>query len=69
MINSYYQQTLSCALCTTFLFLGSDLAAYHNEGSMRPIHVKTRRALWSTAGPGRWWPPGRLSPGAWSSRQ
>lgn len=43
MINSYYQQTLSCALCTTFLFLGSDLAAFHNEGSMRPIHVQSRK--------------------------
>ena len=43
MINAYYQQTLSCALCTTFLFLGSELAAYHNEGSMRPVHVQTRK--------------------------
>ncbi len=43
MINAYYQQTLSCSLCTTFLFLGSELAAYHNEGSMKPIHVITRK--------------------------
>ena len=43
MINAYYQQTLSCTLCTTFLFLGSELAAYHNEGSMKPIHVITRK--------------------------
>jgi len=43
MINAYYQQTLSSALCTTFLFLGSELAAYHNEGSMTPIQVTTRK--------------------------
>ena len=30
-------------MCTTFLFLGSELAAFHNEGSMRPIHVVTRK--------------------------
>ncbi len=52
MINSYYQQTLSCALCTTFLFLGSDLAAYHNEGSMRRIHVKTRKGTVVDCRPG-----------------
>ncbi len=52
MINSYYQQTLSCALCTTFLFLGSDLAAYHNEGSMKPIHVKTRKGTVVDCKPG-----------------
>ena len=43
MINSYYQQTLSSALCTAFLFLGSELAPYHNEGSIRPFHVQTRK--------------------------
>jgi N-methylhydantoinase B len=52
MINSYYQQTLSCALCTSFLFLGSDLAAYHNEGSMKPIHVKTRKGTVVDCRPG-----------------
>ena len=30
-------------MCTTFLFLGSELAAFHNEGSMRPIHVVTKK--------------------------
>ena len=30
-------------MCTTFLFLGSELAAFHNEGSMRPIHVITKK--------------------------
>ena len=41
--NATYQQTLSDVLCTTFLFLGSELAAFHNEGSMRPIHVITKK--------------------------
>jgi N-methylhydantoinase B len=52
MINAYYQQTLSCALCTTFLFLGSELAAYHNEGSMRPVHVQTRKGSLVDCRPG-----------------
>lgn len=52
MINSYYQQTLSCSLCTTFLFLGSELAAYHNEGSTRPVHVKTRKGTVVDCRPG-----------------
>lgn len=52
MINSYYQQTLSFTLCTTFLFLGSELAAYHNEGSMKPIHVKTRKGTIVDCRPG-----------------
>jgi N-methylhydantoinase B len=43
MVNCPYQATLSDVLCTSFLFLGSDLAAYHNEGSMRPFHVNTRK--------------------------
>jgi N-methylhydantoinase B len=52
MINAYYQQTLSCALCTTFLFLGSELAAYHNEGSMMPFQVKTRKGSIVDCNPG-----------------
>jgi N-methylhydantoinase B len=52
MINSYYQQTLSNTLCTTFLFLGTDLAAYHNEGSFRPIHVVTRKGTIVDCRPG-----------------
>ena len=52
MINSYYQQTLSNTLCTTFLFLGTALAAYHNEGSLRPIHVITRKGTIVDARPG-----------------
>ena len=41
--NAYYHQTVSDVMCTTFLFLGSELAAFHNEGSMRPIHVITKK--------------------------
>ena len=52
MINSYYQQTLSVVLCTTFLFLGNDLAAYHNEGSMKPIHVTTKKGTIVDCKPG-----------------
>jgi len=52
MINSYYQQTHSNTLCTTFLFLGAELAVYHNEGSLRPIHVVTRKGTVVDARPG-----------------
>jgi N-methylhydantoinase B len=52
MVNSYYHQTLSNTLCTTFLFLGTSLSAYHNEGSMRPIHVKTRKGTIVDCQPG-----------------
>ncbi len=52
MVNAYYQVTLSCVLCTTFLFLGSELAPYHNEGSMRPVHVKTRKGTIVDCNPG-----------------
>ena len=39
MINAFYHQTRSNTLCATFLFLGTELSAFHNEGSLRPIHV------------------------------
>jgi N-methylhydantoinase B len=52
MINAYYQQTLSCALCTAFLFLGSELAAYHNEGSITPFQVRTRKGSLVDCKPG-----------------
>jgi len=50
-VNAHYHQTLSNTLCTTFLFLGSELAAFHNEGSMRPIHVNTRKGTFIDCGP------------------
>ena len=42
-INAHYHQTFSNTLCTTFMFLGSELASFHNEGSMKPIHVITKK--------------------------
>lgn len=39
MINGYLHQTESNTLCTAFLFLGPELAAYHNLGSTRPFRV------------------------------
>jgi N-methylhydantoinase B len=50
-INAHYHQTLSNTLCTTFLLLGAELAAYHNEGSMRPIHVITKKGTLVDCGP------------------
>ena len=41
--NAHYHQTVSNVMCTSFMFLGSELAAFHNEGSMRPIHVVTKK--------------------------
>jgi len=52
MCNAFYQQTLSNTLCTSFLFMGPELAAYHNEGSMRSIHVVTRKGSFIDCRPG-----------------
>jgi N-methylhydantoinase B len=40
--NVGYSVTLSMGLAAAFLFLGSELAAYHNEGSLKPFHVIAR---------------------------
>ncbi|MFC1892298.1 hydantoinase B/oxoprolinase family protein, partial [Thermodesulfobacteriota bacterium] len=42
-INAHYHQTLSNTMCTAFMFLGAELAAYHNEGSMQHIHIVTKK--------------------------
>ncbi len=52
MINSYYHQNLSNTLCTTFLFLGKGLSAYHNEGSLKPVHVITMKGTIVDCHPG-----------------
>ncbi len=52
MMNAHYHQTLSNTLCTTFLFLGEELVQYHNEGSLRPIHVVTRKGSLVDCNPG-----------------
>jgi len=51
-INAVYSVTLSDTLCTVFLFLGPELSAYHNEGSLRPIHVIAREGTVVNARPG-----------------
>lgn len=42
MINCYLHQTESNTLCAAFLFLGAELAPYHNAGSIKPFTVKSR---------------------------
>jgi len=51
-INFNYSATFSDTLCATFLFLGTHLSAYHNEGSLRPIHVITRKGTVVDCKPG-----------------
>jgi N-methylhydantoinase B len=38
-INFPFSATFSDTLCATFLFLGTHLSSYHNEGSLKPIRV------------------------------
>lgn len=42
MLNVHDYMVNSTTCCFTFLFLGEDLVRYHNEGSKRPIHIKTK---------------------------
>lgn len=42
MLNCHDYMTRSDVYCNSFLFFGRDLLAYHNEGSKRPIHIKTK---------------------------
>jgi len=51
-INAVYPVTLSDTFCATFLFLGTELSAYHNEGSLKPIHVVTKEGTVVHARPG-----------------
>ena len=50
--NATYSVTLSNTLCTVFLFLGTELSAYHNEGSLKPFHVITREGTIVNCKPG-----------------
>ena len=50
--NAGYSVTLSNAVCTTFLFLDPALAAFHNEGSLRPIHVIAPEGTFLSCKPG-----------------
>lgn len=51
-INAVYSVTLSVTLCTTFLFLGTELSAYHNEGSLRPFHIVAKEGTVTNCTPG-----------------
>jgi N-methylhydantoinase B len=51
-INFTYPATFSDTLCTTFLFLGTHLSSYHNEGSLKPIHVLAREGTVVHSKPG-----------------
>lgn len=42
MLNIHDYMTYSDCCCNSFLFFGRELLTYHNEGSCRPIHMKTR---------------------------
>jgi N-methylhydantoinase B len=51
-VNAVYSVTLSVTMCTVFMFLGTELSAYHNEGSLKPIHVIAREGTVLNARPG-----------------
>ncbi|KUO74348.1 MAG: hypothetical protein APF81_10195 [Desulfosporosinus sp. BRH_c37] len=50
--NMGYSVTQSMAVATAFMFLGSDLAAYHNEGSLRPFHIVAKEGTVVNCRPG-----------------
>lgn len=51
-INGHYSMVLSDTLCSSFLFLDPALAAFHNEGSIRPFRVVCREGTVTNARPG-----------------
>lgn len=44
MLNIHDYMTCSDCCCCSFMFFGRELLNYHNEGSCRPIHLKTKPA-------------------------
>ena len=50
--NEGYSVTMSEAMAAAFMFLGHDLAAYHNEGSVRPIHIVAKEGTVTNCKPG-----------------
>ena len=50
--NMCYPTTLSMGLAAAFLFLGPELAAYHNEGSLRPFHIVAKEGTVMNCRPG-----------------
>lgn len=51
-INAYYSMTMSDTMSTCFLFFDPALSSYHNEGSLKPIHVIAREGTVVNAKPG-----------------
>jgi N-methylhydantoinase A/oxoprolinase/acetone carboxylase beta subunit/N-methylhydantoinase B/oxoprolinase/acetone carboxylase alpha subunit len=51
-INAVYSVTHSTSLCAVFLFLGTDLSSFHNEGSLKPLHVIAKEGTMLNALPG-----------------
>jgi len=51
-INAFYSMTMSDTMSTCFLFLDPALSAYHNEGSLKAIHVIAREGTVVNARPG-----------------
>ncbi|MEM2144400.1 MAG: hydantoinase B/oxoprolinase family protein [Candidatus Jordarchaeaceae archaeon] len=50
--NATYPLTFSDTACATFLFLDPNLREYHNEGSLKPIKVITRKGTVVDCNPG-----------------
>ena len=50
--NMGYSTTQSMALATAFMFLGPELAAYHNEGSLRPFNIVAKEGTVVNCRPG-----------------
>lgn len=50
--NVCYPTTLSMALAAAWLFLDPGLAAYHNEGSLRPFHIVAKEGTVTNCKPG-----------------
>jgi N-methylhydantoinase B len=51
-INAVFPLTMSNTLCTVFLFLGTELAAYHNEGSLKPFKIIAKEGTITNCNPG-----------------
>ena len=50
--NECYSVTMSEAMAAAFMFFGHELAAYHNEGSLRPIHIVAKEGTVTNCTPG-----------------
>lgn len=50
--NEGYSVTMSEAMAAAFMFFGPELAAYHNEGSLRPVHIIAKEGTVTNCKPG-----------------